>query len=79
MAWISESGILKLLVSAGTKPSIRLVVGAGGYMTDPVELKEPGTHPSVALKFYDAAEPGCSIPNSTCCNINISAAPWSVA
>lgn len=56
-AWVSDSNILKLLVSDGIKASTRMVVGVGGYMTDPVALKKLGTHPKIALRIYGGPEP----------------------
>ncbi len=56
-AWVSDSNILKLLVSDGIKASTRMVVGVGGYMTDPVVLKTLGTRPSVALRIHGGPEP----------------------
>jgi hypothetical protein len=56
-AWVSDSNILKLLVSDGIKASIRMVVGVGGYATDPVVLKKLGTHPNIKLKIHGGPEP----------------------
>jgi HKD family nuclease len=56
-AWVSESNLLKLLVSAGTKATIRMIVGVGGYTTDPGVLKKLGAHPNLTLKIYGHPEP----------------------
>ena len=56
-AWVSKSSILKLLVSAGIKAAIRMVVGVGGYTTDPVVLRRLGSHPSISLKIYGSPDP----------------------
>jgi hypothetical protein len=49
--------MLKLLVSQGVKAPIRMVVGVGGYTTDPMVLKKLGTHPNVTLKIHGGPEP----------------------
>jgi len=56
-AWVSDSNILKFLISDGIKAHIRMVVGVGGYMTDPVVLKRLGTHPNIALRIHGGPEP----------------------
>ncbi len=54
-AWVSSSDILDLLLSQDTKTSIRIVVGVGGYSTDPVALKKLGSKPNVTLKIHGDA------------------------
>ncbi len=56
-AWVSDAPAVKLLLSEGVKAAVRIVVGIGGYNTDPVALKRLGTHPNVTLKIYGKAEP----------------------
>lgn len=56
-AWVSESNLLKLLVSDGIKAKIRMIVGVGGYTTDPVVLKKLGAHQNLTLKIYGHPEP----------------------
>jgi HKD family nuclease len=56
-AWVSESNVLKLLASQAATAPVRLVVGVGGYTTDPVVLKKLGTHPDITLKIYGGPEP----------------------
>lgn len=70
-AWVSESNLLKLLVSDGIKATIRMIVDVGGYTTDPVVLKKLGARTRISpLKFTAIQSPLSSIPSSTYSNIN---------
>jgi HKD family nuclease len=54
-AWVSESAISQLLNSDGTKAIVRIVVGVGGYSTDPVILKALDSRPNIELKIHGTA------------------------
>ena len=54
-AWVSESVISQLLNSDGTKAKVRIVVGVGGYSTDPVVLKKLDSRSNIELKIHGTA------------------------
>lgn len=57
-AWVSNSSAVELLLSDSTKAAVRMVVGIGGYNTDPVALKAlGGSEPKITLKIHGAAGP----------------------
>ena len=54
-AWVSASATLQLLNSDGTRAKVRIVVGVGGYNTDPVVLKKLDSRSNIELKIHGTA------------------------
>ena len=54
-AWLSNSVAAELLAGKDAKTAIRMVVGVGGYHTDPTALKKLGSQPHISLKVHGDA------------------------